>query len=88
MASFQEITSYGDSAYKVIIVAALLIFMQICMVGARFVSRKLRKTAFAADDYVLLIAGILTIGLCALALACKSVEDPFYIEHIPQMSLS
>lgn len=71
MDSSVDITSYGHGAYKVIIVAALLIVTQILMVGGRFISRKLRKVPLAADDYVLLIATILTFGLCALALACK-----------------
>ena len=71
MASYVDITSYGQGAFKVIIVAALLILMQILMVGGRFVSRKLRKVPLAADDYVLLVAAALTIGLCGLALACK-----------------
>ena len=78
MASFVDISSYDDGAYKVIIVAALLIIMHILMVGARFVSRRLRKATLAADDYVLLIAAILTIGLCALALACKLTPRPAY----------
>lgn len=72
MNSFVDITSYGHGAFKVTIVAAVLIVMQILMVGGRFVSRKLRKVPLAADDYVLLTAAILTVGLCALALACKS----------------
>ena len=71
MSSFVDITSYGDGAYKVLIVAALLIVMQILMVGGRFLSRKMRKVTLGADDYVLLAATVVTIGLCALALACK-----------------
>lgn len=73
MDSSVDITSYGHGAFKVIVVAALLIVMQILMVGGRFVSRKMRKVPLAADDYVLLIATILTLGLCALALTCKSL---------------
>ena len=76
MDSFTDIISYGHGAYKVIIVAVLLIFMQFLMVGARLVSRKLRKASLAADDHVLLIAAVLTTGLCALALACKSTHRP------------
>ncbi|KAL9070660.1 MAG: hypothetical protein Q9161_004714 [Pseudevernia consocians] len=68
MGASVDITSYSHGAFKVIIVAALLIVMQILMVGGRFVSRKMRKVPLAADDYVLLIAAILTLGLCALAL--------------------
>ena len=71
MNSYLDITSYGHGAFKVIVVAVLLIFMQILMVGGRFISRKLKRVPLAADDYVLLTATIPTIGLCALALACK-----------------
>ena len=71
MAFFADSTSYGHGAFKVIIVAAVLILMQTLMVGGRFASRKLRKVSLAADDYVLLTAAIFSIGLCALALACK-----------------
>ena len=74
MDPFTDITSYGHGAFKVIIVAALLILMQCLMVGGRFLSRKLRKAPLAADDYVLLAATVLTIGLCALAIACKLNE--------------
>ena len=74
MGSLIDINSYGQGAFKVIVVAALLILMQSLMVGGRFVSRRLRKVPLAADDYVLLIATILTIGLCALALTCKSTQ--------------
>lgn len=74
MDAFVDITSYGAGAYKVIIVAALLIVMQVLMVGGRFLSRKLRKVGLASDDYVLLTAAMLTLGLCALALACRLTE--------------
>lgn len=69
MSSFVDITSYGDGAYKVLIVAALLIVMQILMVGGRFLSRKMQKVPLGADDYVLSAATVLTFGLCAMALA-------------------
>lgn len=71
MSPFVDITSYGHGAFKVIVVAALLIVMQVLMVGGRFLSRKMQKVPLAADDYVLLTATILTSGLYALALACK-----------------
>ena len=74
MGPFTEITSYGHGAFKVIIVAALLIMMQFLMVGGRFISRKMRKASLAADDYVLLTAAIITIGFCGLAIACKSTQ--------------
>ncbi|KAL9132944.1 MAG: hypothetical protein Q9175_005882, partial [Cornicularia normoerica] len=69
MSPFVDITSYGHGAFKVIVVAALLIVMQVLMVGGRFLSRKMQKVPLAADDYVLLTATILTSGLYALALA-------------------
>ncbi|CAD6583598.1 MAG: hypothetical protein ASARMPRED_001364 [Alectoria sarmentosa] len=69
MTSFVDIASYGHGAFKVIIVAAVLIILQLQVVGGRFLSRKMRKVSLAADDYVLLTATIFTVGLCALALA-------------------
>ena len=74
MTSFVDIASYGHGAFKVIIVAAVLIILQLQVVGGRFLSRKMRKVSLAADDYVLLTATIFTVGLCALALACKLIQ--------------
>lgn len=71
MNSSVYVTSYGDGRFKVVIVAVILISMQLLMVGGRFTSRRLRKTIFGVDDYVLLLATALTIGLCAIAIACK-----------------
>lgn len=68
-----DTTSYGHGAFKVIIVAALLIVMQILMVGGRIVSRNMQKVSLAMDDYMLLIATIFTLGLCALALALPRI---------------
>ncbi|CAF9936255.1 hypothetical protein IMSHALPRED_010522 [Imshaugia aleurites] len=89
MASFVDITSYGHGAFKVIIVAAVLILMQILMVGGRFLSRKLRKVSLAADDYVLLTATIFTVGLCALALAfprIAGIGDPAALTQMQEQS--
>ncbi|KAF6232604.1 hypothetical protein HO173_009272 [Letharia columbiana] len=89
MDSFVDITSYGHGAFKVTIVAAVLIVMQILMVGGRFVSRKLRKVPLAADDYVLLTAAILTVGLCALALAFPRIGGigaPIVITQMEELS--
>ena len=66
-----NINSYAHGGFKVIIVAVLLIVMLFLMVGGRLTSRKLQKVEFGADDYVLLLATVLTFGLCALAIACK-----------------
>ena len=76
--SAEDMTSYGHGAFKVIIVAGLLVVMQILMVGGRFVSRKLRKVPVGADDYVLLTATVLTCGLCALALACELAQGQIH----------
>lgn len=71
MGFFVDVTDYNYGGWKVVIVAALLIAMQSLMVIGRFVSRRLQKVPLAADDFVLLLATVLTTGLCALALACK-----------------
>lgn len=71
MTSFVDFVSYGHGAFKVIIVVAVLIILQLLVVGGRFLSRKMRKVSLAADDYVLLTATIFTVGLCALVVACK-----------------
>lgn len=71
MGSSITVTDYGHGGWKVVVVAILLIFMQFLMVTGRFVSRTMNKVALAADDYVLLLAAVLTSGLCGLALACK-----------------
>lgn len=71
MGSFVDVTDYSHGGWKVVIVAVLLIIMQILMVTGRFLCRKLNKVAVAADDYVLLLATVLTSGLCGLAIACK-----------------
>lgn len=71
MHSFVDITSYSHGAFKVIIVVAILMILQLLVVCGRFLSRKMRKVSLAADDYLLLTGTIFTVGLCALALACK-----------------
>ena len=51
---------YGNGGWKVVVVAALLIFMQILMVCGRLVSRSLKKVRLSNDDYMLLTG---TVGL-------------------------
>ncbi|KAL9131012.1 MAG: hypothetical protein Q9217_000954 [Psora testacea] len=60
---------YGRGGWKVVVVAALLVLMQILMVCGRLVCRTLKKAGFSKDDYTLLMATVLTFGLCALAAA-------------------
>lgn len=74
MGSSVNVASYDHGGFKVVVLAVLLIVMQLLMVGGRLTSRKLRKTGFGADDYVLLLATVFTLGLCALAIACKSLQ--------------
>lgn len=69
MGSSVNVASYDHGGFKVVVLAVLLIVMQLLMVGGRLTSRKLRKTGFGADDYVLLLATVFTLGLCALAIA-------------------
>lgn len=74
MGNFINVSDYGHGGWKVVVVAAILILMQILMVTGRFVSRKMQKVSLAADDFILLLSSFLTIGLCALAIACKPLS--------------
>ena len=65
------VTELSHGGWKVMIVAVVLIVMQSLMVIGRFISRKMQKAALAADDYILLLATILTITLCGIAIACE-----------------
>ena len=69
--TFVDVTHFNHDGYKVIIVAGVLILMLLLMVTGRLVSRRLKRAKVAADDYVLLIATILCIGFCAIAIACE-----------------
>ena len=71
MDSFVKITDHGHGGWKVAIVAAVLIVMQSLMLVGRYVSRRLRNVSLASDDYMLLLATIFTLALCALAIACE-----------------
>ena len=71
MKSYVSVTDYGDGGWKVVVVAGILISMQALMITGRYVSRRMRKVSLAIDDYTLLLAVVLTVGLCALAIACK-----------------
>ena len=56
MGTSMEVGDYSHGGYKVIIVATLLVIMQSLMVAGRFVSRRLKKTMLAADDFILVFA--------------------------------
>ena len=71
MSTSVSAADYGLGGWKVIIVAVLLIVMQLIMVAGRFVSRSLQKASLALDDYVLAVSAVVTVALCALAVACK-----------------
>lgn len=49
---------YEDGGYKVAIVSAVLILMQLLMVCGRYYSRRLQKLLLQADDYVLSLATV------------------------------
>ena len=53
-----EVGNYDYGGYKVVIVAAILIFMQISMVSGRLFSRRLQKVWLGIDDYVLISATV------------------------------
>ena len=69
--AFVDVTDFNHGGYKVVIVAGVLILMLLLMVTGRLVSRRLKRAGVAVDDYVLLVATILSIGLCAIAIACE-----------------
>ena len=80
-----DIGDYSHGGYKVVIVASLLIFMSMLMVGGRLVGRQLQKVWLGIDDYVLIVATVcthlsyaassaytpqtFTVTLCAVAIA-------------------
>ena len=49
--------------WKVVVVAAILMFMLVNMVVGRMVSRCLKKCSIRIDDYVLLLASVSYDGL-------------------------
>ena len=69
--AFVDVTAFSNGGYKVVIVAGVLIVMLFLMVSGRLISRRLTRAGMGADDYVLLIATVLSMGLCAIAIACK-----------------
>ncbi len=50
------VASYGDGGYKTAVVAIVLIVMQILMVSARLLSRRLQNVTLGSDDCVLILA--------------------------------
>ena len=72
--TFMNSPNFEDGSYKTVMVAGILIIMQFLMVSGRFVSRRLNKAGQAADDYVLLLATPLTVGLCSIAIACRNKD--------------
>ncbi len=83
MGALESLSDYDNGGYKVVIVAALLIFMQTLMVCGRLVSRYMQKASLAADDYVLFIATTMGIGLCGLGIVFPRVAA--YGPHIGMM---
>ena len=69
--TFVNVADYRDGGYKIVIVASILIAMQLLMLASRLVSRRLNQVELATDDYVLILATALTVGLCAVATTCK-----------------
>ena len=69
--AFVDVTAFSHGGYKVVIVAGVLIVMLFLMVFGRLISRRLTQAGTGPDDYVLFIATVLSMGLCAIAIACK-----------------
>ncbi|KAL8947193.1 MAG: hypothetical protein Q9222_006501 [Ikaeria aurantiellina] len=64
---------YGQDGYKTVIVASVLILMQFILVSARVCSRRLQKVSIAIDDYILFVATLLTLALCAIGVAFPKI---------------
>ena len=79
--AFVDVTAFSDGGYKVVIVAGVLIVMLFLMVFGRLISRRLNQAGMGADDYVLLIATVLSMGLCAIAIACKWLKGTELTHH-------
>ena len=73
MSSLTSLDEHSAGAYKVTVVAIILMVMQFTMGSGRLLSRRLQKTVLAADDYVLLFAILVGFGLCALAIVFPHV---------------
>ena len=71
--AFLDVTGFSDGGYKVVIVAGVLTLMLSLMIFGRLVSRRLTQAGMGPDDYVLIIATILSLGLCGIAIACKNL---------------
>ena len=55
-----DVGDYSHGGYKVVVVASLLIFMSMLMVGGRLLGRQLQKVWLGIDDYVLILATVCT----------------------------
>ena len=53
-----SVMSHGSGGWKVVLVSTILIFMQILMICGRGVSRRLKKTQLASDDYMLIVGTV------------------------------
>ncbi|KAL8865719.1 MAG: hypothetical protein Q9174_006735, partial [Haloplaca sp. 1 TL-2023] len=66
--SIMDEARYLEGGYKVVVVAAVLLFMQSLLVTARCCSRRMQKITLEVDDYVLVLAALFTSALCAIAI--------------------
>ena len=64
-----DVGDYSHGGYKVVVVASLLIFMSMLMVGGRLIGRQLQKVWLGIDDYVLILATVCTHTSYAATLA-------------------
>lgn len=58
MTHISKESQYGHGGYKVVVVAAVLIFMQLVVLYGRCYSRHLKRVLLELDDYVLMVAAV------------------------------
>ena len=75
-----EITSYGDGGWKVTLVAAILIFMQLLAISGRIISRSMKKASLAVDDYFLIL-GTVSRDFASLFVSCLVDMKPGLFLH-------
>lgn len=61
-------TRYSDGGYKAVVVASVLVLMQFIMLFGRYYSRRLQRIMLEIDDFVLLLATLFTLALCAIGI--------------------
>ena len=61
-----EASDYGHGGLIVVVVAAILILMQVFMVGGRLLGRRIQSVWLGIDDYVLISATVSDISISVI----------------------